>query len=293
MPYLGAVNSRFCLWASFLIISLVGLGLCIRALALNGMPVAESLVLRGLSCLAFVIFFAYRRQLSLIPKVLKTQILRAVLAGLALTLLTLSYNWLSASSVSVLSNVDVPLLVVLGPVIGVQATKRARLLSLASIAFLVWYVANLESQVNLAYGLGTLLSGTLLLCFGYLFIKKSMTEENQAVAILTPAVAIVLYGLIESAGHVAAALTPANLALSALSGACMFLAYIATMKLYDLTDIAIAEFPTLISSIVIQPVETLFLNEPMQAAYLLPSLGFVMMTFFIMNLQKPVLSHAT
>jgi len=283
------MNVRFFIWSSTLIVSLVVVGLCIRLLALQGVPVSESLILRGFSCFIFVIIYAIKYHLSLIPKSLKSQLLRATLAGLALTFLSLSYNWLTASTVSVLSNIDVPLLLVLGPLIGIQASRLARVLSLISILFLLWYLANLERQVNLLYGLGALTLGSLLLCFGYLFIKKSMMEENKAVAIMTPSLAIVFYGLFEmmgGSGSISSAWNQSNLIFCILSGAGMFIAYIATMKLYEITDLATAEFPTLISSIVIQPAELIFLNEPIHRIYLISSIGFVLMTYFIMTLEK-------
>lgn len=280
---------NFFLWALILIFSLVGVGLSMRVLALHEVPVSESLILRGFSCLLGVLFFARRYSFSLVPHSLKTQIFRALLAGMALTFLSLSYNWLTASTVAVLSNMDVPLLIVLGPLLGVPSTKKTQILSLISILFLVWYISNLEIQINLVYGLGSLTLGSLLLCFGYLYIKKSMTDENKAVAILTPSLAIILYGFIEKAwagGGVSSAWTSTCLSIGFLSGIGMFLAYIATMKLYELTDLASAEFPTLISSIIIQPAELLFLNEPIHKIYLLSSIGFVVMTYLIMRLQK-------
>jgi hypothetical protein len=239
--------------------------------------------------LLLVIVFGHRNGLSLMPKRLKTQIVRAMLAGLALTFLSLSYNWLTASAVSVLSNVDVPLLIALGPAVGVQASMRARILSLVAILFLVWYVSGLELQTNLLYGLGALTIGSILLCFGYFYIKKSMAEENKAVAILTPSLAIIFYGLVErwGGGGISPAWTQGSIVLGILSGVGMFAAYIATMKLYELTDLATAEFPTLISSIVIQPAEAFFLNEPSHGIYLAASIGFVLMTYLILNLQKP------
>lgn len=280
---------KFFLWAIILIFSLVGVGLSMRVLALNEVPVSESLILRGFSCLLGVLLFARRYSFSLIPRSLKTQIFRALLAGMALTFLSLSYNWLTASTIAVLSNIDVPLLMVLGSLLGVPATKKTQLLSLISILFLVWYISNLEMQINLVYGLGSLTLGSLLLCFGYLYIKKSMADENKAVAILTPSLAIILYGLVEkvwTGGGVSSAWTLTSLSIGFLSGVGMFLAYIATMKLYELTDLASAEFPTLISSIIIQPAELLFLNEPIHKIYLFSSIGFVVMTYLIMRLQK-------
>jgi len=286
------MNYRFVAWAGVLISSLIAVGVCIRVLALHQIPLSETLVVRGLSCLILVMAYSYRRKLSLVPKSIRTQVVRASLAGLALTLLSLSYNWLSASSVALLSNVDVPLLVVLGPIIGVQASLRARGLSLLSIAVLVWYVVNIERTNQFLYGLGSLLLGSALLCIGYFFIKKSMNEENRAIAILTPSLALVLYGVLEGAGGVdPLKWSTLDLAICILSGVAMFFAYVATMKLYDLTDIASAEFPTLLSAIAIQPIESIVLREPLNSVGLTASILFVLVTYLIM-VPGPVPSHA-
>lgn len=282
------MNLRFAYWASMLIISLIVMGIAIRILALHNVALSESLIVRGGSCLLLTLLFAYKKQLSLRPKAVKTQCIRALIAGLALTLFSLSYNWLTASAVSVLSNIDVPLLIVLGPLVGVKASQRTRLLSLASIAFLIWYVLGLETQVQLFYGLTSLMTACLLLCAGYLFIKKSMEEENQAITILVPSLAIIFYGLIEkiAINLPAASWTPTLLLIAILSGIGMFVAYLATMALYEITDLAQAEFPTLIASVMIQPVETVFLNVALQTMYLVPSIGFVIAIYFVLRLQQ-------
>jgi hypothetical protein len=188
------MNFRFLIWALVLVISMVVMGLTIRILALQEIPLPDSLIMRGGCCLFFVILFAKKQGLTLWPKSVKIQFFRALLAGLALTLYTLSYNWLTASAVSVLSNIDIPLLLLLGPIVGISASWRVRSFSLLSILFLTGYVLGLEAQANLYYGLSTLMIACLLLCFGYLFIKKSMNEENHAITILVPSLAIIFYG---------------------------------------------------------------------------------------------------
>lgn len=272
----------------------MAISLCIRVLALRNIPVSESLIVRGLSCLVCVLVYAHRCGLPLFPKSLKTQLFRAGLAGLALTFLSLSYNWLSASAVSVLSNIDVPLMVVLGPLIGVHASRLARWLSGISISFLILYVSNLEMNSQIVLGLSTLLVGTLLLCVGYVFIKRSMADENRAVAVLTPAIAIIVYGVLETTPPHAISThwSGIQFLICVLSGGAMFVAYIATMKLYELTDLASAEFPTLIASVAIQPIEAVLLNESMKSVYLTSSVGFLLTTYVILKLQDSKEAHA-
>ncbi len=282
------MNSRFIVWATVLIASLVATGLSIRILAMRGVPLSESLFVRGLSCFVLLIIFARSRGLSLRPKRIKIQFFRALIAGLALSFFSMSYNWLTASAVSVLSNVDVRMLIVLGPLIGVRASIRTRFLALVSILFLVCYASGLEVQTHLFYGLASLMLGTVFLCFGYLFIKKSMNEENEAITILVPALALMVYGFFEwiIAPVATSTWTPALTSVGILSGLGMFGAYIATMRLYAITDLVSAEFPTLISSLVIQPAETIFLGEPLQFTYLLSSIGFVLVIYFMLKLQN-------
>ena len=261
-----------------------------RLLAVRGVSAGESLLMRGLSCLAVVLVFSRVSGLTIRIKAPRAQLIRALIAGLALTCYTLCYASLSASAVSTLSNIDVPMLLVLGPIVGVAVSKKIQAASLVSILFLALFVIGMEHNRVVWIGLAELMIGTVLLCFGYWFIKRSMNEENEAVTIMVPALAISVYGIAEwtVGSHQFSPWTPALAFVAILSGACMFLAYYATMKLYRLTDIATAEFPTLIASILIQPVEAFLLGEPTQMIYMVSTLGFVMTTYFILRWQNPV-----
>lgn len=261
-----------------------------RLLATSGITAGESLMTRGLSCLALVLVFSRMTGLTIRVKSPRAQFLRALIAGLALSCYTLCYASLSASAVSTLSNIDVPMLLVLGPIVGVAASKRVQVAAFASILFLVLFVIGMEHSRAVWIGLAELLIGTVLLCFGYWFIKRSMNEENEAVTIMVPALAITAYGAVECvlSAHAPSPWTlPLGLA-AILSGLCMFLAYVSTMKLYRLTDIATAEFPTLIASLLIQPIEAVLLGEPTHIIYAVSTLGFVVATYLILRWQHPV-----
>jgi hypothetical protein len=140
-----------------------------RFLALRGVPYGENLAARGAACVVFVAMFAARRRLSLVPRAIGKQTVRALIAGLGLTFYAMTYDWLTASAVALLSNIDVPMLVVLGPLVGVQASSRMRVMALVPMVFLIWYVSALEAQPSLFLGLASLSVATLLLCVGYWF----------------------------------------------------------------------------------------------------------------------------
>lgn len=282
------MNLRFCFWAFILILSLSITGLSIRWLADEHVPLSQSLVARGLVCLLLVFSWASHRRFSLFPKSIKTQVIRALVAGLALTFFSMSYKWLSASTVAVLSNIDVPVLVILGSLIGQNSRLRAKLLSLLSIVILAIYTLSLQQQSHWALGISVLGIGTVLLCFGYFFIKKSMTEENEAITILTPSIAIILYGLAQMTFEPATMSSWSSLALVGviISGIGMFCAYYATMRLYELTDITMAEFPTLLSSLAIQPMEAVLFRESVSVSHVWLSVIFVSVTYLILRTES-------
>ncbi len=285
------MNRKFIIWSAALIALLAASGLSLRYLAERGVSPADSLISRGLTCLVCVVIFAFMRKESLKPKAPATQVKRAAVAGLALTFFTMSYDWLSASAIAVLSNIDVPFLVILGPLVGVQASLRSRALAFAAIGFLVWYVTGLDQHRELFYGLSSLFVGTALLCFGYLFIKRSMSEENESVTILTPSLAILVYGLAQKGGAVFPWSTEI-LVVAVISGAAMFGAYYATMRLYEQADLATAEFPSLLAALAIQPLEMLLLDLPMRATYLVSTIGFVFAIYLLLRFRARELSHA-
>lgn len=282
------MNSFFLTWSCLLVLSLLASGLAIRHLAVIGIALSESLFLRGVICLLIVIAWAQYWRLSLVPKYIVTQIYRAIIAGLALTFFSMSYNWLSASTVAVLSNMDIPLLLILGSAVGQPSSLKVKVLSIISIILLVFYGLETQRQSNWVYGIGTLSMGLFLLCFGYFFIKKSMQEENRAITILTPSLALIVYGFLQKIYDNPVTMTWTQPAVwsGIVAGIGMFGAYYATMKLYSIADIATAEFPTLVASVVIQPVEWILFKERLIFSQIVLTIIFVAITYLILNFGK-------
>lgn len=278
---------KFIFWAAAMVASLVASGLAMKALSESGVSDGGILWSRGLVCLLCVFGFAKKKRLSLRPKSLKNQSLRALIAGLALTFFTMSYRYLSASAVAVLSNIDIPILLLIGPAVAGKAKRSVRMLSIVAILVLMATITRMEWTTGVFYGIAILTVASALLCFGYVFIRKSMLDENAAITILTPALAIIVYGSVldMNSVHIAAGLDPKILAWMSLSGVSMFLAYWTTMKLYDQVDIALAEFPTLLAAILIQPLEWLVLGNHFDPIYFAISTAFVLVMALIFQIQ--------
>jgi drug/metabolite transporter (DMT)-like permease len=121
-----------------------------------------------------------------------------------------------------------------------------------------------------------------------------MKEENEAVTILVPSLALLLYGLAEGVfmPEARGSWDLPMFLVAVLTGIGMFGAYFATMRLYELTDLAAAEFPTLFASILIQPLECAFMGETFRESYFIASVLFVATIYAIMRWQSQEASHA-
>ena len=290
-----------------LICSLLASGIIARILALKQISYGESLLFKGLSCLGLILLFAFKNNTSLIPKNGKLQFLRFLLSGTSLGLFTLSYNYLSATGVATLSNIDIPVILLLGFFWGVRASKKTVLASITTI-FLVIILAFMSEatlQENQIKGSILVIFSSLLICLGYFLINESMKLENELMVILTPTLGIIAYGLLIklspslliSSTFPATAVIPAifsklntpttevlqNILLYLTSGASMFGAYIFTMKLYKLLDISLAEFPTLLSTLLIQPVEYFLIGEKFNLSYFLITLIIIVFVIILLK----------
>lgn len=285
-----------------LICSLLASGIIARVLALREVSYEESLFFKGLSCLGLILFFALKNNISLIPKNYKLQFVRFLLAGTSLGLFTLSYNYLSATGVATLSNIDIPVILLLGFFWGTRASKKTVLASITTIALVIIlaFLSEATSQENQIKGSILVIFSSLLICLGYFLINESMKLENELMVILTPTLGIIVYALVIRfsdstipATSVVLAMFSAintpnaevfqNILLFSASGASMFGAYIFTMKLYQLLDISLAEFPTLLSTLLIQPVEYFLIGEKFNLSYFLITLIIILFVLILLK----------
>ncbi|NUM57222.1 MAG: hypothetical protein HUU56_01245 [Bdellovibrionaceae bacterium] len=287
-----------------LICSLLASGIIARVLALREVSYEESLFFKGLSCLGLILFFAFKNNISLIPKNYKLQFVRFLLAGTSLGLFTLSYNYLSATGVATLSNIDIPVILLLGFFWGTRASKKTVLASVTTIALVIIlaFLSEATSQENQIKGSILVIFSSLLICLGYFLINESMKLENELMVILTPTLGIIVYALVIRfsdstipATSVVLAMFSAintpnaevfqNILLFSASGASMFGAYIFTMKLYQLLDISLAEFPTLLSTLLIQPVEYFLIGEKFNLSYFLITLIIIVFVLILLKIN--------
>lgn len=248
-------------------------GLLTKFLIMNGLKGHELLILSGLGSLVCVVLQSMKYSHSLNPQNKRKQFFRALLAGGALYLITASYEHLSATSVSLVSRTDLALLILLGPLAQVPSKLLHRVGAAVAILFILGFIG-LRDEFR---GVLMAFSGTVAITAGYLFIKASMKEENTSVSILTPSLAILAFGSVIAATASGPFLNarPWVILGGVVLGALMFLIYRLTMKMYALMDIASAEYPTLVASGLMLPLEIYFFRTQFPLIHVLLIFTFI------------------
>ena len=242
-------------------------GVLLKGLAIEGVGTADTLIFRGLGCIAVAFVVGMWQKINLWPKEPGLQAFRFMVSGLALWALTAAYQYANATSVAIISRLDTALLVVAGPLVGVPATKLQRFLAAICLALLMG--AALSGGIGpdeevIGYFLA--IGGTIGITVGYLFLRASAAKEFMPVVAWVAGAAILGYGLV-TRGSLSNWPETKLLVGGLLSGVIMYTLYDLTVRLYKVMDVARAEYPTLFSTLIVMAMEASLLNVHFEAFY--------------------------
>ncbi len=241
--------------------------LVLKYLALLGMPAAQVLVFRGMGCLITALAWALYYRQGLWPREPRSQLIRIIVSGLSLFLITASYHYANATTVSIVQRMDIALLILLSPLVGEPRGRRQ--MAFAAVILVAFFTFALGFQGPGEGMLGYLFAflGTLGVTFGFLLIKASSRKETEGVIAAVAGLAILLYGLGGSAATGTWIVTPQTAVIGLCAGALMFLIYMLTIRLYRLMDVASAEYPTLFAVLLVAPAEHWLLGARFDLSY--------------------------
>lgn len=242
-------------------------GVLLKAMALNGVTTADTLILRGVGCVLVAVLIGGWLGIKLWPKKPALQAFRFLTSGLALWALTAAYQYANATSVAIISRLDTALLVVGGPLVGVAATRLQRFLAACCLVLLLG--AALSGGVGpgeTPFGYFLAIAGTVGITIGYLFLRASAAQEAMPVVAWVAGAAILGYGLM-TRDHSATWPTTLWLGAGLVSGLIMYSLYDLTVRLYQVMDVARAEYPTLYSTLLVMALEAGLLGTHFEAFY--------------------------
>jgi hypothetical protein len=263
--------------------------LTLKFVALHGYPVYHTLFFRGLACLTLGALLAWKNSASIIPKEPRVQITRFFFAGFSLLLIISAYQYANGTTVSIISRMDTPFLIILGPWIAVSVSRLQQGLACLSTLLIFGLAVFLRGSNELAVGYVLAIVGTVGLTLGYLLLRSSARSENIYVIAVTGGCAIIFYGAIGSlVFEFPFHFSEWKLALvSCFAGGIMFGTYDLTVRLYRIMDITLAEYPTLIAAVLVLPAEAMLFNVHFDIGYVVCMLSNVIMIGAILYFGRP------
>lgn len=280
------LNTPFGVFILVLYVSLhAANGILLKALALHGVTTSDALILRGLGCITLAVLIGTRNGDRMWPLNPALQAFRFLFSGLALFSLTAAYQYCNATSVAVISRLDTALLILAGPAIGVRAGKLQRALAMTCCLLLL--------GVALGGGIGPgeslwgyflAIAGTIGITIGYLFLRASAKREPMPVVAWVAGAAILGYGCVTRAQG-APWPGPGLIALSLFAGVIMYGLYDLTVRLYQVMDVARAEYPTLFASLIVMALEATLLQVHFDLVYVASMVANVVLLGIVLGLS--------
>lgn len=178
------------------IISAVFYNLTLSHLLDSGYSSPSVLIYRGIITMSITLLLAFNSKQSVLPQKLHLQVLRLLNTGIALMLTFEAYRGLAASTVAMVSRLDIPLAILIGFAAGARKKDFRVGLSVFAVCLvlsILFFSATIDEQ---PLGLLLALGAVTMTSISYLLIKRSTTDENNFSIVNTTNIGCIAVGLV-------------------------------------------------------------------------------------------------
>jgi drug/metabolite transporter (DMT)-like permease len=252
----------------------------------SGYSSSSVLVYRGVITLLITVVFAFGARQSVLPGKLHLQVVRLLNSGIGLLAAFEAYKGLTASTVAMVSRMDIPIAVLMGFVAGKRKKDFRVGLSVFAIC-LVLSILFFSGTINEdRFSLVLAIVAVAMISVSYLLIKRSTRDENNFTIVNTTTIGCLIVGLISGVlrGNLGV-LHLADLWVFFLASLSQFALNYTSAVVYRNKDVERAQRPYLAGALVVLVVEQLLAQrffEPLLVAYIL----VVVSVIFVITLKR-------
>lgn len=253
----------------------------------RGYSSSSVLLYRGIISMTITVLFALNSGQSVLPKKLHLQILRLTNSGIGLLLAFEAYRGLTASTVAMVSRLDIPIAVL----IGFAAGRRKRDFKVGLSVFAICLVLSIlffsgtinENPVSLLLAI----IAVIQISISYLLIKRSTKDENNFSIVNTTNIGCIAIGIIAGVvrGNLGA-LHLQHLWIFLLASLSQFALNYTSAVVYRRKEVERAQRPYLMGSLAVMVVEQLITWQffaPLHIAYILAVISVI----FAITFKRP------
>ena len=246
----------------------------------------------GLSCLFFsLLHFCVSKQ-KMWCRDLKLQCKRVFWVSISSIFAFAVFKYLSPTIISIGVKMTFPLLVILSRFLKTDYSGKERLVAWGTICVLfLFFILTIREGADL-FGL-TLLGLAILSMVGeFQTLSFSIHADNPALVCFAPSFGLVLVGLLLAGIGQGDISFPALMEGSMLfvCGLCLFFIYYTAKSRYTLLPPGLAEYPTLLATLFVWPVDAYFLGSIISERVLLTGFIAIIMMAFLLYIRHQRLS---
>ncbi|MDC9622376.1 hypothetical protein PSI22_12205 [Xenorhabdus sp. XENO-7] len=196
----------------------------------------------------------------------KYQVRRVFIVCISTSLAFLSFKLLSPTVVNIGSKITLPLMILLSSFLVLPYAKKEKLLAgITMIIMLIFFYQSLSIDKASLLGIGILLLSAFFMIAEYMTLSHTVKYESQALVCLVPSVSLILLGIIFSIIFNESLFYISGKLITGLSicGILYFIAYYSGVIRYKLLPPGLAEYPSLMTILIVWPVDVLFFNGNM------------------------------
>jgi drug/metabolite transporter (DMT)-like permease len=243
-----------------------------RYLLVGGTPVSTLLFISGLGNLILATTLALINNQSFAPKSWKFQTLRLITNCFFWLALAQGLSLVSATSVALFSKAYVPLLILAAPLLGIKYSNTQKTLAFFTLLVMgIFVIAGRASNESLL-GFGFVFVAVLAVMIEFIMLRKSAFKESTFILAAVPGLACLSCGFFwivtTSNTQQIAEISLLEIVLAVISGFSIYGAYFVTVIRYKILPLGLAEYPALLTAVVLLPTEYVLFNQWPSQLYL-------------------------
>lgn len=276
------------------IVGSVAYNLSLEGLLEAGNSTANILVWRGILSFFITSLLAYTTKSTILPQNWGAQMVRMVSSGVSLYMVFESFKYLAASTVAVISRLDIPFTALTPVIIGKVLWGWKASIATLSVALVGLMVLLADGIHEGAEGLYLAIGATLLVSVNFLLVKRDANVESRWAILNTTNIGCLAVGLL--VGLSESSLTWLDLSsvwLIMVASLSQVMLNFVLVEIYKIFHADVGRRPYLIAAVVLIVAEQVLEHKWFDTLHLVFLFGSIILGYFLTMEQNPITQPAS
>ncbi|MHC9247674.1 hypothetical protein [Aeromonas jandaei] len=273
---------------SFLICTgaLASKDLIIKLLFNNGVSFSQIIFYTGVFGLASSVILVGLKKDPVKVNEIRYQVSRMFIVAISGALVFYSFKLLSPTVINIGSKMTLPIMIILSSLFSLPYSRKEKTLAaLTLLVMLTFFYQAMAADFTALLGLGILLLSTFVMIAEYMTLNHTVRTESPALISSVPSLSLIILGCILSYSLNESLVLDgySQLPFLTLCGFFYFVVYYSGIIRYKILPPGLAEFPSLLTILIVWPVDKLFFGGNISPNTLVFGMVAIVMVGYIIH----------